>query len=76
MQTDVHSPVEANRAIATPPRSLFARMVRIAFAPVDNASLVFFRIAFGALMTWEVCRYFSYGWIARYWIEPQFLFKY
>ena len=46
------------------------------FAPVDIASLVFFRIAFGALMTWEVCRYFAYGWIGRYWIEPQFLFKY
>ncbi|HWM26293.1 MAG TPA: HTTM domain-containing protein [Chthoniobacterales bacterium] len=47
-----------------------------AFAPVDNASLVFFRIAFGLLMTWEVCRYFQRGWIARYWIEPQFFFSY
>ena len=61
----------------TPPsRSFFSRIARATFAPVDIASLVFFRIAFGALMTWEVCRYFAYGWIGRYWIEPQFLFKY
>ena len=57
-------------------QSLFSRIANATFAPVDIASLVFFRIAFGALMTWEVCRYFSYGWIGRYWIEPQFLFKY
>ncbi len=46
------------------------------FAPVDIASLIFFRIAFGFLMVWEVWRYFHYGWIATYWIEPRFLFKY
>lgn len=56
--------------------SLLSRITRATFAPVDIATLVFFRIAFGALMTWEVCRYFAYGWIPRYWIEPQFLFKY
>jgi vitamin K-dependent gamma-carboxylase len=47
-----------------------------AFAPVDIASLAFFRIAFGLLMAWDVWRYFSHGWIAFYWIEPRFLFKY
>ena len=57
-------------------QSLFGGVVNATFAPVDNASLIFFRLAFGALMTWEVCRYFAYGWIGRYWIEPQFLFKY
>ena len=56
--------------------SFSSRIARATFAPVDIASLVFFRIAFGALMTWEVCRYFAYGWIGRYWIEPVFLFKY
>ena len=57
-------------------RPLLAKIASAAFAPVDIASLVFFRVAFGALMAWEVCRYFGYGWIGRYWIEPQFLFKY
>jgi hypothetical protein len=33
------------------------------FAPVDIASLACFRIAFGALMAWEITRYFSRGWI-------------
>ena len=56
--------------------SLLARVKRAAFAPVDIAALVFFRIAFGMLLTWEVCRYFAYGWIERYWITPPFLFKY
>ena len=47
-----------------------------AFVPVDIASVVFFRIAFGLLMVWEVCRFFAYRWIAPSWLEPQFLFKY
>jgi len=56
--------------------SLYRKFQARAFAPVDNATLVLFRIAFGLLMTWEVVRYFQYGWIPRYWIEPQFHFKY
>lgn len=46
------------------------------FAPIDIASLVFFRIAFGAIMPWEVVRYFDHGRIRRYWIEPAYHFKY
>ncbi len=53
-------------------RALAAR----AFAPVDAASLVCFRLAFGAIMAWEVVRYFSNGWIAAYYIEPTFHFTY
>ena len=53
-------------------RDLTAR----AFAPVDAASLDCFRLAFGAVMAWEVVRYFSNGWIASYFIEPQFHFTY
>jgi len=44
--------------------------------PLSVASLAFFRIAFGAIMFWEVCRYFHYGWIRRYYIEPDFFFNY
>jgi len=40
------------------------------------ASLALFRIAFGAIMLWEVCRYFHYGWIREYWIKPDFYFTY
>jgi hypothetical protein len=43
---------------------------------VDIASIAFFRIAFGAVMLWEVWRYFNYGWISRYYIEPVFHFTY
>jgi vitamin K-dependent gamma-carboxylase len=39
-----------------------------AFAQVDIASLIFFRIAFGLLMTWQVWRYFSYHRIGRFWL--------
>lgn len=46
------------------------------FQPVDAASLAVFRILFGAIMIWEVYRYFSHGWINRYWIEPTFHFTY
>ena len=44
--------------------------------PIDIAFLVFFRIAFGAIMLWEVGRYFQYDWIAGHWINPQFHFTY
>jgi len=46
------------------------------FRPVDIASLVCFRIAFGAIMVWEVYRYFDYGWIERYFVEPRLFFTY
>ena len=46
------------------------------FQPIDIATLVLFRIMFGGIMLWEVTRYFRYGWIERYWIEPAFNFSY
>ena len=56
--------------------SLFARVRKHAFEPVDIASLVFFRIAFGLLLAWDVWQQFSHHWIRLFWIEPRFLFKY
>ena len=50
-------------------------LVRLA-APVDGASLAFFRIAFGGILLWEVSRFFTGGWIDFYWVEPQFHFSY
>lgn len=46
------------------------------FVPVDIASLVVFRVLFGAIMLWEVCRYFDHQWIQRYYIQPKFFFTY
>jgi hypothetical protein len=46
------------------------------FKPVNASSLVVFRIGFGLVMLWEVCRYWYYGWIDRYYIEPVFQFKF
>lgn len=47
-----------------------------AFARVDVASLACFRVAFGAVMAWEIVRYLRNGWIASYYIRPAFHFKY
>ncbi len=55
--------------------SLSAFWARL-FAPVDAASLGVFRIAFGAIMLWEVFRYVEFGWIARYYIDPAYNFPY
>ena len=46
------------------------------FRPVDIAFLVFFRIVFGAIMLWEVYRYFTHGWITKYFVEPALTFSY
>ena len=46
------------------------------FKPTQIHSLVFMRIAFGLIMMWEVCRYLSHGRIERYYITPEFHFKY
>jgi vitamin K-dependent gamma-carboxylase-like protein len=52
------------------------RVCAALFKPVDIAFLVFFRVLFGAIMVWEVYRYFTYGWIARYFVEPAVTFTY
>ncbi|MDQ3304311.1 MAG: HTTM domain-containing protein [Actinomycetota bacterium] len=46
------------------------------FAPVDIASLVFFRIAFGVLMLWEVWIQFDNGLIQRNYIDPTYHFTF
>lgn len=56
--------------------ALLARWRDYLLAEVDGSSLALFRILFGLVMAWEVARYFHYGWIARYYIEPAFNFSY
>lgn len=51
-------------------------------APVDAASLVYFRVIFGLIMLWEVYRYSvpkgssGINWIQAFYVEPSWFFKY
>ncbi|MEZ4752567.1 MAG: HTTM domain-containing protein [Bdellovibrionota bacterium] len=54
----------------------FKRFTEVLNRPTDAASLAVFRIVFGAVLFVEVCRYFHKGWIAQYFIAPQFYFSY
>jgi hypothetical protein len=52
------------------------RLCAALYEPVDISFLVFFRIVFGGILLWEVYRYFTHGWIARYFVEPAVNFTY
>jgi hypothetical protein len=58
------------------PLHRFSSVRTALFAPIDIAPLIFFRVAFGALMLWEVWRYFEAERITRYFVEPSFLFSF
>ena len=71
----------AERSAERPdPQGSRAPFVRAALqrlcVPVDIASLVVFRIAFGAIMLSEIWKNFAYGWIRHYYLEPTFHFTY
>jgi len=51
-------------------------IIRRLFQPVDIASIVFFRIAFGIIMLISVYRYFKYDWIRKFWLDAHFHFTY
>lgn len=72
MSTTLEHPGAASTIPAEQQAAFWSRL----FAPTAIAPLVYFRIAFGAIMLWEVWRYFEYGWIARYYIQPTFFFTY
>lgn len=44
--------------------------------PVDNTFLVYFRIAFGALLVWSLCGYFHSDLIWTEYLEPRVHFSY
>ena len=52
------------------------RIAEYLFKQVDASSLVVFRVCFGVIMMVDVWRYVSHDWIERYFIVPNFLFKY
>lgn len=43
---------------------------------VDAAWLSAFRILFGTLMCISMCRFLAYGWVQRFFVDPNFHFKY
>jgi vitamin K-dependent gamma-carboxylase len=49
---------------------------RLLFRPISPYALAAFRIAFGAIVMWEVQRYLENDRLRRYWIEPSFHFPY
>lgn len=62
-------------------RLLYDKLVSALFRPVDIASLVIFRVAFGAIMVWEVLRYwdrmptyvlspFNFTYYGFEWVKP------
>jgi hypothetical protein len=55
---------------------LLRRLSVALFEPVDISFLVFFRIVLGGILIWEVYRYFTRGWITRYFVEPVVTFTY
>src|SRR5688572_6792256 len=55
-----------------PLSSLLGRLL----VPVDIASLVFFRIGFGAIMAWWAWNYLTSGRVRYYYVEPRFHFTY
>ena len=63
-----------------PPQGFVARLTdkieRVLFAPSPIAPLVYFRIIFGVVLLWEVSRFYSHDWIARYYTVPEFFFTY
>jgi vitamin K-dependent gamma-carboxylase-like protein len=60
----------------TPPGATRGAFLARLFAPVDIASLVFFRIAFGTLLAFEVLSFFHHGWIQGSYIDPLYHFTY
>lgn len=43
---------------------------------VPAESLALFRIAVGAVLVWEVYRFISFDLVRRYWIDPEYNFRY
>lgn len=49
---------------------IIKKFQRYLFEPIDTASLVFFRIAFGLLMFFSIGRFIAKGWIEDFYITP------
>ncbi len=74
MTTQINTPTQKGwlNSIRTQLSNLSQWLLR----PTDPSSLALFRIVFGALMIWEVYRYFQYDRVFRYYVQPHFYFTY
>lgn len=53
-----------------------ALLKRYLYDPVEAAPLAVFRILFGIMMFFGLLRFWHYGWIESFYLEPQFHFSY
>lgn len=54
----------------------YSRFLEHVSAPISPLSIAVFRIAFGALLLWDVVRYIDNGWIESKYARPDYLFAY
>lgn len=57
-------------------RKPVAKLLPWMYTPVDGSSMAVFRFLYGAIMVWEVWRYFDHNWIAAYYTDKVFYFTY
>ena len=53
-----------------------AGLARRLFEPVDIASMIFFRVAFGLVLAWHAWRYIRDDLVREVFVEPRYLFAY
>lgn len=56
--------------------SWFQRLLLWMHKPIDASSMAIFRMSYGAIMVWEVFRYFDHNWIRSYYSGKEFYFTY
>jgi hypothetical protein len=68
------SPAVRTRSTENPTQqeSGVSRVLDAAFLPVDNASVTFFRVAFGGLMAAWAWNYLASGRVTRLYVDPTF----
>lgn len=71
-ETQVSAPAGTRQWLRHQAETFTALLLR----PVDAASLAVFRVLFGAIMVWEVYRYFAFDRVTRYYVIPEFYFTY
>lgn len=54
----------------------YQRCLEWFFRPVDSSSMAVFRASFGAILLWEVTRYFDHNWIKSYYTGKTMYFTY
>ena len=63
---------DGDHSSSAPPSGVLRRL----FEPVAIDFLVYFRMAFGAIMLWEMVRYIEAGWVQRNFIDPPLHFTF